>query len=290
MAHRPGFLATVLALVVLVPASASAQASDSTATVEALVGSWISASEGDTEHLVIHVQQGEGGTLSGTADHPERGLFGLPISHIRIDDGYVTLVFENVGYRFEGAMQTSGEGIRGAWIGRESSDSADLTLVPLTDSVAAELPKPPEARRPEARPADVESPEAIVEAAYRAISGPAGEEPDWDRLRSLCLPEARLVQTGRTGSVPIYRVRTVEEFIDPGPRDQAFYEDELHSVTQRYGDIAHVFSSYASRRSPEGEPFSRGINSFQLWFDGDRWWIVDIFWHAGAPIPERYRG
>ena len=43
-----------------------------------------------------------------------------------------------------------------------------------------------------ARPDDVKSVDAIIAAVYDAISGPAGER-DWDRLRSLFLPEARLI-------------------------------------------------------------------------------------------------
>lgn len=148
---------------------------------------------------------------------------------------------------------------------------------------------------PEANPEDVESIEAIVEAAYDAISGPAGER-DWDRVRSLFLPEARLIPTGRSDGEPGYTVYSVEKFISATQRrygDDDFYEQQVHAVTEGFGDIAHVFSTYETRSSPDAEPFSRGINSFQLWHDGDRWWIVSIFWHAereGAPIPERYGG
>jgi hypothetical protein len=38
-------------------------------------------------------------------------------------------------------------------------------------------------------------------------------------------------------------------------------------------------------------PFARGINSFQLYSDGTRWWIVTIFWDAetgNKPIPAKY--
>ncbi len=39
------------------------------------------------------------------------------------------------------------------------------------------------------------------------------------------------------------------------------------------------------------EPFSRGINSFQLMNDRQRWWIVTIYWEAESPdnpIPQKY--
>src|SRR6267142_1163666 len=46
-----------------------------------------------------------------------------------------------------------------------------------------------------ADPADVESIDAIVTAAYDGISGPAGKKRDWDRERSLYYPGARLIPT-----------------------------------------------------------------------------------------------
>jgi hypothetical protein len=46
-----------------------------------------------------------------------------------------------------------------------------------------------------ADPADVESIDAIVTAAYDGISGPAGKKRDWDRERSLYFPGARLIPT-----------------------------------------------------------------------------------------------
>lgn len=151
--------------------------------------------------------------------------------------------------------------------------------------------------RPEARPEDVQSPDAVVGAVYEAISGDAGEERDWDRLRSLFLPEGRLIPSGRgPEGEASYRVLSVDEYIEGASEafaKEPFYEREINAVTERFGDIAHVFSTYESRRSPDADPFQRGINSFQLWHDGQRWWIVDVFWHAereGAPIPERYGG
>ena len=71
-----------------------------------------------------------------------------------------------------------------------------------------------------------------------------------------------------------------------------FYEIEIGDVTETYGNIAHRFSSYASFRSSEDtEPFNRGINSFQLLNDGDRWWVLSIFWQHepdAGPIPAKY--
>lgn len=146
------------------------------------------------------------------------------------------------------------------------------------------------------RPADVESLDAILFALYDVISGPAGSR-DWDRFRSLFVPDARLIPTGRLDDgrwVP--RTLSVDGYIDrAGPQfqRQAFYEDELHREVEQFGHIAHVFSTYASRRAPDAEPFSRGINSIQVFWDGARWWVVTIMWDAerdGRTIPATYLG
>ena len=178
------------------------------------------------------------------------------------------------------------------------STAAGLLLVAalLATTPTAAIGQQEAPDRPEADPADVESPDAIVSAVYEAVSGPAGEERDWDRLRSLFLPEARLIPTFRQEGEPPYLVVNVEGFIEEYRKrigEEAFHERESHAVTERFGDIAHVFSTYVSSRRPDGQPFMRGINSFQLWYDGNRWWIVSLMWHTereGAPIPERYGG
>jgi len=148
----------------------------------------------------------------------------------------------------------------------------------------------------DADPADVSSIDGIVAAVYDVISGPAGQARDWDRWRSLFADGARLIPVGRAqdGSVR-HRVMTPEDYATgSGPileRD-GFFEQEIGRVQESFGQIAHLFSSYESRRSPDdARPFARGINSFQLFNDGTRWWVVSIMWDSerpGNPIPSRY--
>src|SRR5260370_42583723 len=49
---------------------------------------------------------------------------------------------------------------------------------------------------PAANPTDVASIDSIVAALYDVISGPPGAR-NWDRFRSLFIPGARLIPTGR---------------------------------------------------------------------------------------------
>ncbi len=153
-----------------------------------------------------------------------------------------------------------------------------------------------EATRPAANPEDVASIDAILSAVYDVISGPAGEKRDWDRMRSLFIDGARLIPTGRrpdgTGGHVVW---TIEDYISrAGPQleNGGFFEIEIGRTIDRYGNIAQVFSSYEARRTAEdAEPFMRGINSIQLWNDGNRWWVVTIFWESETPdnqIPDKY--
>lgn len=147
-----------------------------------------------------------------------------------------------------------------------------------------------------ARPADVASIESIIAALYDVISGPPGQDRDWRRFRSLFTDGARLIvgAPGPDGRVPA-RNMTVEEYVNSADsflKRDGFWEREIARRIERYGNVAHVFSTYESRvKSAESPPFSRGINSIQLVTNGQRWWVVTIFWdfeRPGNPIPPEY--
>ncbi|MGZ5179324.1 MAG: hypothetical protein ACXWC6_02260 [Ramlibacter sp.] len=147
----------------------------------------------------------------------------------------------------------------------------------------------------QARDADVASPTALVQALYEVISGDAGAARDWPRFQSLFHPGARLVGTRldpTTGRVEA-RPMTPGDYIaanQPLFDRMGFHESQIASRTERFGAIAHVFSSYASRHSPQDpEPFERGINSIQLLQAGGRWWILSLAWcreSPGSPLPD----
>jgi len=146
-----------------------------------------------------------------------------------------------------------------------------------------------------ASPADVASTDSIVAAVYDTISGPAGKKRDWARFRSLFKEGARLVPTGvrPTGEV-VTRVGDVDSYIErssPFFDKEGFYEREVARRVERFGHIAHVFSTYESRHDPAGAPFARGINSIQLVNDGKRWWVLTILWEGesdSVKIPAEY--
>lgn len=149
---------------------------------------------------------------------------------------------------------------------------------------------------PAAKPADVATIDAIIAAVYDVISGPAGKKRDWDRMRSLFIPDARLIPTGpQPGGGYRSRVLGVEDYVtrsSPFLEKEGFFEREIARTTEQFGHIAQVFSTYESRHTAEdAKPFQRGINSIQLMNDGQRWWIVTIFWQGEDEkntLPEKY--
>ena len=149
----------------------------------------------------------------------------------------------------------------------------------------------------QAKPEDVSSIEAILAATYDVISGPAGKKRDWDRFRSLFYPGARLIPTGKRPNEQEVsaRVLTPDVYVErsaPFLEKEGFFERGVSNKVDHYGNIAHVFSTYESRRkSDDAQPFQRGINSFQLVNDGKRWWVMTILWQgetAENPIPSEY--
>ncbi len=149
----------------------------------------------------------------------------------------------------------------------------------------------------EADPADVTTIDAVITALYDVISGEAGEERDWDRFRSLFLPEAHLMPTQmRPDSSYLYRVYTPDQYIEtsgPWLMENGFFEGEVARRTERFENIAHVWTTYDSRNTQDGPVFMRGINSIQLFHDGTRWWISTVFWTPEtptSPLPTAYLG
>ncbi|MBP8113970.1 MAG: hypothetical protein KAY50_01370 [Chitinophagaceae bacterium] len=149
-----------------------------------------------------------------------------------------------------------------------------------------------------ANPNDVYSVNAIIKAVYDVISGPAGEKRNWDRMRTFFTTDARMIPTGKKANGEgARRSMSVEEYISSsGPvlEKNGFFESEIGRKTEQYGNIVHVFSTYESKKALQDEkPFMRGINSFQLWNDGKRWWVINILWESETkenPIPEKYIG
>jgi hypothetical protein len=146
------------------------------------------------------------------------------------------------------------------------------------------------AQAPDADCALPKEPGAIPAAIDAAITGPA----DKDRacMKALFIPEARLivVSIGKDRA-PNYTILTLDDWITrvkARGRD-LLEEKQLKFQTQRYGNIVHLWSTYALHS--DGKQVARGINSIQAIKEADGWRVMGIMWQAesaAAPLPKEY--
>ena len=169
---------------------------------------------------------------------------------------------------------------------------------PLPGSIATH-PNWPAAKNP----ADVDSVEHLMAALYDVISGPAGQQRDWARFRSLFLPDARMGvirpatpaaadKPATNGDAVLFTPDTYVERDDPVFKTMSFFERTVANRIETFGNLTSVWSTYESRHDPkDAQPFARGINSLQIVHAQGRYWIANIIWddeRQGLTLPDKY--
>lgn len=140
--------------------------------------------------------------------------------------------------------------------------------------------------------------DGTIKALYHVISGDKGVERNWKLFKYLFKPEAKLIASGKSND-NTYNVRYMspDDYIEsagPWLLKNGFFEKEIHRTIDAFGNMTHIFSSYeAFITKTKTNPFMRGINSIQLLNDGDRWWIINVYWAQESQehlIPKKYLG
>jgi hypothetical protein len=149
---------------------------------------------------------------------------------------------------------------------------------------------------PSANPADVGTIPALVRAFYEVISGPAGAPRDWRRDSTLYSEGATFVAMDEKDGKPVYAILTAEQYrrqTNAGFVKNGFFETEIGSHVERFGNVAQVRSVYETRRAAGGPVTARGVNYLMVFWDGSRWWITGAVWddeRPGNPIPPAWVG
>ena len=152
-------------------------------------------------------------------------------------------------------------------------------------------------------PADVDTIEHLMASLYDVISGPAGQQRDWARFRSLFLPDARMGvirpvapatadKPATNGDAILFTPDSYVERDDPYFKANPFYEHGIANRIETFGNLTSVWSTYESRKTPtDAQPFARGINTLQIVHAQGRYWIANIMWddeRPGLTLPEKY--
>ena len=134
----------------------------------------------------------------------------------------------------------------------------------------------------------------LTSELYNAICFDIGGHPPVERLKELFIPTANMIRND--GDSP--EIMTVDDFIISYTERiadgtiKSFYEGELNHITEKFGKIAHRFSTYETKIDlTNPEPFNIGINSIQYIKIGKNWTISSIVWNNQndtKKIPNKY--
>ena len=142
----------------------------------------------------------------------------------------------------------------------------------------------------EARPDDVATLDHIIEASYQALSGPVGAPRQWKRYLSLLDPQARLVSSSTDAAGQIRTVRWSRDEYAASANDYlvktGFTDRKLGCTTNQFGNVATVRCGFEGLE--QSKLVERGVAIYQLYSDGQRWWIQSVVWdqeRPGNPVP-----
>ncbi len=138
----------------------------------------------------------------------------------------------------------------------------------------------------EANSKDVSTIDGIIKAFYETISGSKGVKRQWARDMTLYMPDVRFVAMDMDDGKIRATLMSHNQYIN-GSNDffvqEGFTEREINRIFRRFGNIAHVFSTY-EWWTEDKKMSGRGVNSIELYFDGTRWWISAVSWDQEYPV------
>jgi len=128
-----------------------------------------------------------------------------------------------------------------------------------------------------------------IEELYAVISFEEGGDPNWQGLRALFSPHARITRVTPEGTDHMDRdgfVAMTQSLLEHGAYT-SFYEFEVARRIERFGGIAQVWSGYETRRNRHARAaLGRGVNSIQLIRDGEAWRVLGLLWDETHARPD----
>jgi len=135
---------------------------------------------------------------------------------------------------------------------------------------------------PKARPEDVQSVQNIINAYFDVQSGRATTERDWDRFKSLFLPDGRFVNLHTRDNDPhlipaLLDLERQIEMLRVNLRKADSDERPIDIQIKASSSMVQAFvTSEVHIHSSSGDHAARFINSVELVKDVDRYWIVEV--------------
>jgi hypothetical protein len=129
---------------------------------------------------------------------------------------------------------------------------------------------------------DVGTLDGIIKAYYDVVSVKKGQKVSYERDSLLHIAEVRVGSAGIDAKGhPVLHYTTLAQYhkeSDAYMEKNGFYEHETSRSVKNVRNIYHVWSSYEERNEPGGKVIGQGTNSIELYYDGNRFWILGWFY------------
>ena len=139
-----------------------------------------------------------------------------------------------------------------------------------------------------------ETPVALIEDIYRAVSAKNSGSVDWGRVRSMFIDEAVVIlRTGPNESKQFTVDGFIQDFKDfyeyPEVKDNGFEEKILNMKSMVYKDIAFIATIYSAAIMGKEAPPHRGVDLWLLNKKEGLWKITSVINEvipAGQELPD----
>ena len=145
--------------------------------------------------------------------------------------------------------------------------------------------------------ANVHTIDSIVSSIYQVVSGAKGEARDWALHKTIFHPEGQIISNyvNEKGEYQVLFL-SVDEYMEKYKdyfKNMNLYEKDSNRVIEINNNMAHVFSTFESYKSPHDSiPYKIGTASIQLYNDGNRWYVLNMYYKNETKkdkVPKKYR-
>lgn len=133
--------------------------------------------------------------------------------------------------------------------------------------------------------------DGTINEMLRIVNGEKGKTRNWEAFKELFLETANFTVVYFEQDQP-YETATIEEMIEFMQDDYyntGYKEEVLSRQIEKFNGIAHVFET-VRHVEPDGN-IALGLNSYQLVYGKNRWWIANIIWTTedeNSKIPDKF--
>jgi len=128
---------------------------------------------------------------------------------------------------------------------------------------------------------DVGTLDGIIKAYYDVVTIKKGEKINFERDSLLHIADVRVGSTGMSNGKTVLHFTTLKQYhkeSDAYMERNGFYEREVSRKIDNVGSIYHVWSTYKTWDHAGGKIIGQGTNSIELFYDGNRFWILGWFY------------